>query len=170
MGLIALEGMRFYAHHGYYEEERIIGNDFVADVYIETDWGVAAAADDLYQTINYETVFLICEAEMKKEYQLLEALAAHIVYALKYQFNSIQTVKVRISKLAPPLGKVVERAFVETDESFEALCGRCNQPMICYLDDTCWCRQEVVHPTTLQTIRGQFKKCLCKKCLSFYAG
>lgn len=162
--------MRFYAHHGYYEEERIVGNHFVADVYIDTDWSEAAAADDLYQTINYETVFLICEAEMKKEYQLLEALAEHIIYALKYQFNSIQAVKVRISKLDPPLGKVVHRAYVETEENFIENCPRCNRTMICYLDDTCWCKQEVVHPTTFQTIRGQFKKCLCKNCLAFYAG
>lgn len=170
MGLIALEGMRFFAHHGYYEEERITGNYFTVDIHIDTDWAQAASADDLYQTINYETVFHLCEAEMKKEYRLLETLAEHIVYALKYQFNNIQALKVRITKHHPPLGKPVERAVIETSEHFVEQCGRCGRPMICYQDETCWCRQELVHPTTFQTVRGQFKKCLCKNCLAFYAG
>ncbi|NJN35420.1 MAG: dihydroneopterin aldolase [Saprospiraceae bacterium] len=29
MALVALEGMRFFANHGLYDEERLIGNNFI---------------------------------------------------------------------------------------------------------------------------------------------
>ena len=58
MSQIALEGMRFYAYHGFYEEEQIIGNNYVIDVYIKTNFSEAAETDDLYKTINYENCLL----------------------------------------------------------------------------------------------------------------
>jgi len=42
MATIALEGMRFFSKIGFYEEERIIGNQFVVDVYIEANTKMAA--------------------------------------------------------------------------------------------------------------------------------
>ena len=62
MAIIALEGMHFFAHHGFYEEEQIVGNNFVLDVYMDTETSRAAVADDLYSTINYETVYFICKS------------------------------------------------------------------------------------------------------------
>ena len=37
MGLIRIEDMEFYAFHGHYREEQIVGNHFMVDVTIETD-------------------------------------------------------------------------------------------------------------------------------------
>ena len=39
MAVIALEGMRFFAYHGFYPEENIIGTNYVVDVYITADFG-----------------------------------------------------------------------------------------------------------------------------------
>jgi dihydroneopterin aldolase len=33
-GKITLEGMEFFAHHGYYQEEQKIGNKFAVDIMI----------------------------------------------------------------------------------------------------------------------------------------
>ena len=41
MSLIALEGMQFYAYHGVYDEEQIIGNNYVIDIYISTNYSKA---------------------------------------------------------------------------------------------------------------------------------
>ena len=57
MGLIALEGMKFFAHHGYYEEEQVLGNAYEVDVYLDVDFSKAAMTEDISQTINFETVF-----------------------------------------------------------------------------------------------------------------
>lgn len=67
MSLIALEGMRFHAPHGFYQEEQIIGTTFLIDVIIDTDFGKAAQKDDLFQTVNYETVYQVCKTVMKGE-------------------------------------------------------------------------------------------------------
>jgi dihydroneopterin aldolase len=47
MALIALEGMKFYAFHGVYEAERVLGNDYVVDVTVETGIAVASASDSI---------------------------------------------------------------------------------------------------------------------------
>lgn len=169
MGLIALEGMKFHAYHGFYEEERIVGNDFVLDVYIETNFSMASMTDDLYQTINYETVYEICKIVMREPVKLLETIVERIIIGLKHQFATIQTVRIRIRKLNPPVGGVTEASVIETEDSFMNTCGRCNRPMICYRDGNCWCKDITIHPRTQEAILQQYKKCLCKSCLNYFA-
>lgn len=113
MGLIALEGMHFYAYHGFYEEEQLLGNNYTVDVYLETLTEEAAVGDDLYATVNYETVYFICQSEMRKKRKLLETLAQAIAERLSDHFESLQGVKVRVRKHHPPLGGRVDSAYVE---------------------------------------------------------
>ena len=124
MALIVLEGMRFFAYHGYYEEENIIGNDFVVDLIIQTAAEAAAESDELYlgeneeekkpTTVNYETAFLICKAEMSKPAKLLETLASRIITRIDDYFDNVEGVVVRLQKLHPPLGGRVHSAAVVT--------------------------------------------------------
>lgn len=115
MSKVALEGMQFYAYHGYYEEERIIGGYFVVDVYIDTNFVLAAQADDLSGTVNYETVYFICRMEMKRPSKLIENVAQRIHSKLSDVFTKASGILVRISKLNPPLGGPVNRSYVEVD-------------------------------------------------------
>lgn len=113
MATIALEGMHFYAYHGFYEEEQIIGNRFLLDVYINANTSGAASMDDLFRTVNYETVYFICQSEMKKTSQLIETVAQRILNRISQQFEQVQGVKVRLRKLNPPLAGRVESAYIE---------------------------------------------------------
>lgn len=117
MSKVALEGMQFYAYHGYYEEERLIGGQFVVDVYIDTNFVIAAQSDDLSGTVNYETVYFICRMEMKRPSKLIEHVAQRIHNKLSSVFTKASGVVVRISKLNPPLGGPVSRSFVEVGGS-----------------------------------------------------
>jgi 7,8-dihydroneopterin aldolase/epimerase/oxygenase len=177
MAVIALEGMRFRAFHGLYEEERILGNDFILNIEIMTDISKATVIqehgiDKLDNTINYETVYEICRLEMQTPHKLLETLLGSIVTALKWQFGGINQVSIKIKKLNPPLGGQVESSSVEDMYNFVKQCGRCGSPLICYTDKMCWCHEErfKIHPRTLEMLSTQFKGCLCKKCLAEYAG
>lgn len=116
MALIALEGMHFYAFHGFYEEEQVTGNHYYVDVYINANIAGAAASDDLFSTVNYETVYLICQAEMRKPTKLLETLAQVIAQRLRGHFDRAGGVRVRVRKMSPPLGGAVDSAFVEYEE------------------------------------------------------
>jgi dihydroneopterin aldolase len=115
MSKVALEGMQFYAYHGYYEEERLIGGYFVVDVYIDTNFALAAQTDELSGTVNYETVYFICRMEMKRPSKLIENVAQRIHSKLSDVFTRASGILVRISKLNPPLGGPVNRSYVEVD-------------------------------------------------------
>ena len=171
MSVIALEGMRFRANHGFYEEEQILGGDYIIDVYITTIFTKASVDDDLKKTINYETVYLICEAAMKKNSKLLENVADRIAMDIKFQFGYIKELKVKVKKLNPPLGGRVESAWVEVDGYYSKKCARCARPMICYSDKSCWCINTKVYRQTLEQMKTHYgNDCLCEDCLKFFAG
>ncbi len=112
--VIALEGMHFWAKIGYYEEEQLVGNEIHVDVYVDTKDIVLDGNDDLGSTLNYETIDQLCRLEMKKPVKLLETTAINIHRRIhsQYQDKGIE-VKVRISKISPPLNGPVDRAYIE---------------------------------------------------------
>jgi 7,8-dihydroneopterin aldolase/epimerase/oxygenase len=177
MAVIALEGMRFYSFHGLYEEERIIGTHFILDLLIETDISQATVIEEhgvekLTKTINYETVYDICQIEMSQPKKLLEDVIKSIVIALQFQFQTIHRVNIKIRKQNPPLGGRVDWSSVEMGETYVKQCGRCGKPLICYNNAACWCHDTKfkIHPRTMEMLNTQFKGCLCKNCLTEYAG
>jgi dihydroneopterin aldolase len=171
MATIALEGMRFYAFHGVYDAERILGGTYIVDVHIQAGVGKAVETDDLANTINYETVYQICRMEMDKPRQLIERVLSGIVEGIKYQFPNMDGLNVRIRKMNPPLGGRVEYAMVESNQDFKTDCPRCKKKFIRYNDVDCFERFPNLHPATREMLNKQYdNKCLCDNCLKFYAG
>ena len=119
MGRIAVEGMHFHAYHGYYEKERIEGNHFIIDVYLDTDLSGAAAEDNINSTINYEGVYEEVQKVMQEKYQLLEHVANCVIDNLAERYHSrIEYLKVRVTKLNPPIPGVVDRVYIELEKQF----------------------------------------------------
>jgi dihydroneopterin aldolase len=116
MGILAVEGMQFYSHHGYHKEEQVLGGKFVVDVYLQTDFIEAATTDKLAKTINYEDIYLISKSEMEGHSRIIEHVCKRILDAVKQRFNYVQHIKVRVSKHNPPLKGNVERVFIELEE------------------------------------------------------
>lgn len=112
MGLIALEGMEFFARHGYYEEERKIGNRYSVDVEIETDFIQAAQSDELEGTVNYERIYAIVAQVMEVNTRLLEHIAGNIIQRIRELFPQVGKIKVKVSKYNPPIGGVCHRAVI----------------------------------------------------------
>ena len=113
MGLIALEGMHFYAYHGFYEEEQKIGNEYMVDVYVKANFEEAAESDSIAETLNYERIQEATKAEMSVKHKLLETIGSNIAHRLFDHYEIIEHIKVRVSKLRPQMGSPIARAMIE---------------------------------------------------------
>ncbi|MBK7479700.1 MAG: dihydroneopterin aldolase [Bacteroidales bacterium] len=104
MGLIVIENMEFYAFHGHYREEQIVGNRFVVDLKIETDMTVAAKSDNLKDAVNYQKAYQIVKSQMDRKSYLLENIAGRILDVLYAELEGIKKATVKVSKVNPPMG------------------------------------------------------------------
>ncbi len=104
MGKIHLEDMEFYAYHGHYKEEQIVGNKFLIDVIVESDMDIPASTDELSDAINYQVIYKLVQEEMKMKSRLLENIAKRILDAIYREHQDIQKVTVTIRKMNPPMG------------------------------------------------------------------
>ena len=115
-GRIALEGMEFFAFHGFYDEEQKIGNKYGVDLFIDTDLQAAAHTDELPKTVNYEVLYQLVQAEMQVPARLLEHLGHRIIDRVYGKFPHLKQVKVNVYKFNPPLGGICHRARVTLKE------------------------------------------------------
>lgn len=112
MAEIKLEGMSFYAHHGYYTHERTRGNNYLVDVSLELDIDQAAVDDELMETVNYESVYHICAMIMEQPCKLIETVAYRIAHEIKKTFPQVRQTQVVVHKITPELGGPVQSAKI----------------------------------------------------------
>jgi len=112
MAIITIEGMEFLSYHGCFAEEQIIGTNFIVDLEMAVDVSTAETTDDLSETINYQSVYTLIKTEMAQKSRLLENVARRVVDKVKDSFPQIQWLKVKVSKLNPPLGGKINRVCV----------------------------------------------------------
>lgn len=112
MGVIEIEGMKFYAYHGHFAAEQIVGNNFEVYLRIETDCGKAAASDRLDDALNYQRLYETIQEVMTEKSSLLENVAKRILDKLYDNFEGIESARVKISKLNPPMGGEIEKVSV----------------------------------------------------------
>lgn len=113
MAIIAIEAIQLTAHHGVYEAEKISGNTFVVDVYMDADVDRAASTDALEDTLDYQVVYNMVLEEMRIRANLLETLASRIGHRILHTFPAVQSTKIRISKLRPLHLEACTRTYVE---------------------------------------------------------
>ena len=115
MGLIAVEGLQFYSHHGYYKEEQVLGGKYIVDIYMKLNIDEAAETDDLKKTVNYEEIYQLTKNEMEVHARLIEHVCKRILDRVKKKYPNVENVKVRVSKHNPPLKGQVDRVYVELE-------------------------------------------------------
>jgi len=113
MGQISIEGMEFFAYHGCFKEEQIIGTRFTVDLFMETDTQKAEVTDNLAKTVNYQAVYRLVAKEMTVKSNLLENVARRILNRLALEYPQITAFRIKISKMNPPVGGKVEKVSVE---------------------------------------------------------
>ena len=99
-----MTGMKFFAHHGCFNEEKIIGNYFIVDFEAETDMTVASITDNLDDAVNYQLIYNIIKEEMAVTSNLLENVAGRILEKIRMDFPRLVHVSISVAKINPPLG------------------------------------------------------------------
>ncbi len=113
MDVIRLTNMTFYAHHGYYEAERELGQKFEVDIEIKCDLQDAAANDDLHSTMDYTSVYQIAKDTFENyKFKLIETVAERIA-GKTLQLANIQNVLIRVRKPHVPLNGLLDHVEVE---------------------------------------------------------
>ncbi len=100
---IALTSLRFFAHHGFYREEQVLGNEFFLTITCFLSRNMSDD-DNLSKAINYEVLYRIAKDQMEKPRKLLETVVANIVENIKAQFPELDEIDACLKKMNPPFG------------------------------------------------------------------
>jgi dihydroneopterin aldolase len=113
MDVIKLTNIVFYAHHGYYEAERELGQRFELDIEASCELHVAATNDDLKSTVDYRKVYSIAKDTFENyKFKLLETVAERIATKILDSFD-VQSVLIRVRKPHVPLKGFLDHVEVE---------------------------------------------------------
>ncbi len=118
---IELEEMVFYAYHGCFTEEKVVGNKFVVNVTIKQDISLARQSDRIQDTVNYVMIYEAIKKEMKVSSNLLENVTGRIIDNLFDNFPSLTYAKVKVSKMNPPMGGQMKCVSLTLEKEKKAL-------------------------------------------------
>ncbi|HEV2375703.1 MAG TPA: dihydroneopterin aldolase [Streptosporangiaceae bacterium] len=100
---ISLSGLRVFARHGVYDEERRDGQEFVIDAVLWTDTSAAAADDDLSATVDYGALAgRLAEVASGPPVRLIETLADRLARACLSD-PRVQEAEVTVHKPQAPI-------------------------------------------------------------------
>ncbi len=113
--VIRLHDLRFQVCHGVLEHERQIAQEFAVDVTMALELGVAGKSDRIQDTVNYADVAdMVARVMQGPSKKLLESLAESICDETLRHWP-VQSVTVRVRKMAPPIKMVAGWVEVELE-------------------------------------------------------
>ncbi len=113
MDRIRLKNITFYAHHGYYEAERELGQKFEVDIDVACQLQQAAGKDSLQETIDYRAIYQIARDTFENyKFKLIETVAERIAEQI-LQLPGINEVVIRVRKPHVPLNGLLDYVEVE---------------------------------------------------------
>lgn len=104
-----------HAYHGCWEEEAVIGGDYIVNVSLEVDFEAAAAEDKLELTVDYVAIKEIVYRQMALRSKLIERVAWRIAREIRAEHHRVQKARVEVIKVNAPMGGHVESVAVEVD-------------------------------------------------------
>jgi 7,8-dihydroneopterin aldolase/epimerase/oxygenase len=112
MGVIELENMEFFAFHGCFREEQVVGNSFMVNVRLEGNYSIPSDSDNIADAVNYQIIFNLVKEQMATTSHLLEHVAKRILDAIYETYPDLEKASVKISKVNPPLGGQTKQVSV----------------------------------------------------------
>lgn len=98
---IGLEDVMFIGRHGFFAEEMEVPHEFMVTVYVTIkDPSVPISLDD---TIDYADIYAEIAGVLETPQALLEQMAEGCVAHLLKEFEKIESVDFKITKIRPPV-------------------------------------------------------------------
>ncbi|MFD2822543.1 dihydroneopterin aldolase [Lacinutrix iliipiscaria] len=113
MGIIKVENIRVFAHHGCLTEETKIGSDYRVDLEVKANLQPSAKTDMLSDTVDYVFLNKVIREEMAKPSHLLETVAKRILKRIFKEDHLVKKATVWVSKVNPPIGGDVEMVTIK---------------------------------------------------------
>jgi len=115
MGVVQVNGVRVYGYHGCMDEEARIGQEYQIDVSIKSDFQSSLQSDALSDTVDYVDVHRIIRREMGIRSKLIEHVGGRIASAIKSEIKLVELVKVKVTKINPPIGGQCDSVAIEVE-------------------------------------------------------
>jgi 7,8-dihydroneopterin aldolase/epimerase/oxygenase len=109
---IAIQGAEFFAYHGFYPEEQKLGTKFIVDIEVNFVPAGNIKEDKIGNTVDYEKVYQILVEQMKHTRKLIETVAQSIADDIKRKYPFIDSIKVTMKKVNPPLSGRVDHTSI----------------------------------------------------------
>lgn len=114
MDTIKINEMRFFGHHGVFEEETINGQYFRVNAKMKVNTYPAGFSDDLEKSVSYANVYDTCKKIVEgKPYKLLEAVAHALAEQVLQEYELIEEIVIEVIKERPPIVGFCGEASVE---------------------------------------------------------
>ena len=113
MDIIKLTNIVFYAHHGYYDAERELGQRFELDIEVECNLKPAATSDELKKTVDYRDIYYIAKDAFENyKFKLLETVAERMATNILKK-HPVESVLIRVRKPNVPLKGFLDNVEIE---------------------------------------------------------
>ena len=95
---ISLNDVHFFGYHGMYEEEKILGNTFIVNLYVDV-LPAQVVIKSISETIDYVTLFELVKLRMAKPTPLLETIVSELAETILQNYSTVSEVFIKITKL-----------------------------------------------------------------------
>ena len=100
---LKIENIKLWARVGVLDEERELGQLFILDIFLWTDFEKCTINDDLEKTIDYSKLVQILKDQSKKIYCFtIEKYSNEILEIINKEFE-LSKIKITLTKCNPPI-------------------------------------------------------------------
>ena len=116
---IIISGLKVFAWHGVYEEEKEKGQNFIVNAKLSLDTSLAGESDSLEDSVDYGKVCLFINDFMRiNRFNLLEAVANQMARKIMVRFPMTQSVELEVMKPEAPIPLPFENVSVKITRSW----------------------------------------------------
>ena len=94
-------------------QEQQVGGDFLVTLRVGYPLSAAMVSNDVADTLDYGTLYILVEQEMRRPSKLLEHVAGRIADAIGKKFPQVTSIDLTLTKQNPPMGADCMGAAVE---------------------------------------------------------